>query len=111
MPGRVQHFQPEIANFEHVAVGNVDGYVRGGRVMLHHNFRIRQIGQVEGAAAMVCVGMGVDQVIEPKGVVDGDRDITARYFPSMDRSTPRAASVRRPAGRSCIYPGSIHDRT
>jgi len=70
MSGRVQHFEPQIAHFEHIAVGHVNSYVRSGRMTLHHNFRIRQIGEVEGAATMVRVGMGVDQVIEPKAVVD-----------------------------------------
>jgi hypothetical protein len=54
--------------------------MRGGRVTLHHDFRVGQIGQVEGAAAMVGVGMRVDQVIEPKAMVGSDRDITAGIF-------------------------------
>jgi hypothetical protein len=46
----------------------------------HHNLRIRQIGEVEGAAAMVGVSVRVNQVIEPKAVIGGNRDIAAGVF-------------------------------
>jgi len=76
----------------------------------HHNLRIRQIGEVEGAAAMVGVSVRVNQVIEPKAVIGGNRDIAAGvFFQRIEQYC--VPSAHRPADRFCTYPGSILGKT
>ena len=111
MPGRREHLEAQIAHFEHVAIGHVNSDVRRGRVTLHHDFGIGQVGEIESAAAMVGVGMGVNEVVEAEAVIGGDCDIAAGIFlERIDQDRAPRALARR-AGRFCIYPDSVPGKT
>jgi len=77
MSRRRQHLELIIAQFKHVSITDMNCDVRRGSMSFHHDLGVGEIGQIENAAAMIGVSVGVDQILEAEAVVRSDRNIAA----------------------------------
>ncbi len=71
----MERCQSNFADIETIAILQVDINIGSRRSPVHHHPRTSEVSKVPGPGAVVRVGVGIDDVFEPKAMVGEHRDI------------------------------------